>query len=66
MIQGMVLTSVPCHNMVLESDLVCGTVAVGMRHALPIEGVVMILGNSLAGVGGWPTSSYGYFEALCV
>ena len=50
---GLELTPVPRHNMVLECDLVRGAVAVGVRPALPIEGVAMIVGNDLAGGVVW-------------
>ena len=50
---GMEQIPVPLHNMVLECDLVHGVVAVGVRPALPIDGVVMILGNDLAGGAVW-------------
>jgi len=37
------------HNIHLESDMVTGPVAVGVRPCLPIEGVDLVLGNDLAG-----------------
>ena len=43
------LTTVPLHQVNLMSDLVSGTVTVGARPSLPIEGVHLILGNDLAG-----------------
>ena len=43
------LVTVPLHHVNLKSDLVSGTVTVGVRPSLPIEGVHLILGNDLAG-----------------
>lgn len=39
----------PLHTVNLESELVSGRVAVGMRPRFPINGVSLILGNDLAG-----------------
>jgi len=41
--------TVPLHNISLTSDVVSGTVAVGIRPILPVEGVDLLLGNDLAG-----------------
>ena len=38
----------PLHRIHLKSDLVSGTVVVGVRPTLPIPGVSLILGNDLA------------------
>ncbi|XP_071824592.1 uncharacterized protein [Apostichopus japonicus] len=46
---GMDIISVPLHKMNLKSDLVSGTVIVGVRPELPVKGVSMLLGNDLAG-----------------
>ena len=46
---GMDIISVPLHKINLESDLVSGTVIVGVRPELPVKGVSMLLGNDLAG-----------------
>ena len=43
------LVTVPLHQVNLQSDLVPGTVTVGARPSLPIEGMHLILGNNLAG-----------------
>ena len=40
---------VPLHLISLHSDIVSGTVAVGLRASLPVKGISMILGNDLAG-----------------
>ena len=40
--------SVPLHRVYIDSDLVQGEVAVGVRPALPLQGTAMILGNGLA------------------
>lgn len=50
---GMELVSVPRHKILLENELVRGAVTVGVRPALPIDGVSMILGNDLAGSAVW-------------
>ena len=46
---GLTVLPVPLHKVVLDCELVQGEVAVGVRPALPIEGVHFILGNGLAG-----------------
>ena len=46
---GMDVISVPLHRMNLKTDLVSGTVIVGVRPELPVKGVSMLLGNDLAG-----------------
>jgi hypothetical protein len=46
---GMDIISVPLHKIKLKSDLVSGTVVVGVRPELPVKGVTMLLGNDLAG-----------------
>ena len=40
-------------NMVLDCEFAQGTVAVGVRHVLPVDGVEMILGNDFAGGAVW-------------
>ncbi len=40
---------VPLHMVNLQSDLVTGTVPLGVRTELPVDGVSLILGNDLAG-----------------
>ena len=40
---------VPLHSLNLKSDLVSGSVIVGVRPSLPVEGVSFLLGNDLAG-----------------
>ncbi len=40
---------VPLHRVELKSNLVSGTVVVGVRSKLPISGVDLLLGNDLAG-----------------
>ena len=51
LLQGveMGVLSVPLHSIGLHSDLVSGTVAVGLRPILPVNDISMILGNDLAG-----------------
>ena len=46
---GMDIISVPLHKMNFKSDLISGTVIVGVRPELPVKGVFMLLGNDLAG-----------------
>ena len=41
--------NIPLHKVHLVSDLVSGSVVVGTRPTLPIEGVSLLLGNDLAG-----------------
>jgi len=57
LMRGMKMGLVPVlrHKMVLDCDLVQGVVVVGVRPALPIDGVEMILGNDLAGGMVWAT-----------
>ena len=44
---GMDVISVPLHKINLKSDLISGTVIVGVRPELPNKGVSMLLGNDL-------------------
>ncbi len=50
---GLQTLSVPLHNVFLQSDLVNGSVVMGVRPSLPVEGVSVILGNNLAGDCVW-------------
>lgn len=50
---GLQMLSVPLHNLFLQSDLVKGSVVMGVRHSLPVEEVSVILGNNLAGDRVW-------------
>ncbi|KAK0150003.1 hypothetical protein N1851_009237 [Merluccius polli] len=52
---GMQTMSVPLHNVELSSDLVLGEATVGVRPALPVPGVHVILGNLLAKDRVWPS-----------
>lgn len=47
------LIPVPRHTIVLDCELVRGVVSIGVRPALPLEGIHMILGNDLAGSAVW-------------
>jgi len=51
LIQGidMNIISVPLHRIDMKSELVSGSVVVGVRPELPVRGVSMLLGNDLAG-----------------
>ncbi|XP_062567274.1 uncharacterized protein LOC134229543 [Saccostrea cucullata] len=51
LIQGVELglVKVPLHVIDLKSDLVSGSVVVGVRPTLPVKGVSLLLGNDLAG-----------------
>ncbi|XP_075934468.1 uncharacterized protein LOC142934010 [Anarhichas minor] len=51
---GMSVFQVPIHKLVLHSDLFEGEVAMGVRPALPIDGVMLVLGNDVAGARVWP------------
>ncbi|XP_058618173.1 uncharacterized protein LOC131531435 isoform X3 [Onychostoma macrolepis] len=44
---GLNVLSVPLHKVSLQSELIQGEVVMGVRPALPIEGVHIILGNGL-------------------
>ena len=41
--------SVPLHQISLDSEIVCGTIIVGVVDSLPMQGISMLLGNNLAG-----------------
>lgn len=45
---GINVAPVPVHRVNLECELVQCEVSVGVRPALPVEGIDMILGNNLA------------------
>lgn len=47
---------VPRHTVMLDCTFVCGPVVVGVRPALPLSGVSLILGNDLVGSTVWPVS----------
>ena len=47
------LIPVPRHTIVLDCELVRGVVSIGVRPALPLDGIHMILGNDLAGSAVW-------------
>lgn len=47
---------VPRHTVMLDSEFVRGPVIVGVRPALPLPGVSLILGNDLVGSTVWPTA----------
>ncbi len=46
---GLNTLSVPLHKVKIQSDLVQGQVLVGIRPALPMDGIHLILGNGLIG-----------------
>ena len=46
---GMNIINVLLHKMKLKTNLVSGTVIVGVRPELPVKGVSMLLGNDFAG-----------------
>lgn len=50
---GLQTLSVPLHRVKLTSELVCGEVTLGVRPYLPVDGVMIILGNNLAGSRLW-------------
>lgn len=52
---GMHVLPVPVHRMCLDCELLQSEVHIGVRPALPVEGVDMILGNNLAGSRVWKT-----------
>uniref|UniRef100_A0A3B5QLU2 Gypsy retrotransposon integrase-like protein 1 n=1 Tax=Xiphophorus maculatus TaxID=8083 RepID=A0A3B5QLU2_XIPMA len=51
---GMSVFCVPVHKLVLHSELFEGEVRMGVRPALPVVGVTVILGNHIAGGKVWP------------
>ena len=50
---GLNVLRVPLHKVMLSCDLFQGEMAVGVRPALPVDGVTMILGNGIAGSRVW-------------
>ena len=50
---GLKVLNVPLHKMMLSCDLFQGEVTVGVRPALPLDGVTMILGNDICGSRVW-------------
>lgn len=44
---------VPLHRIHLTSDLITGSVVVGVRVNLPVPGITFLLGNDLAGGNVW-------------
>ena len=51
LLQGIELGTfrVPLHRIEPSFELVSGSVVVGVRSSLPVQGIEMILGNDLAG-----------------
>ena len=47
------LTIVPLHQIELKSNVLTGSVAVGVRRSLPVLGVTFILGNNIGGGNVW-------------
>ena len=62
---GLSVFPVPLHKMVLNCQLVQGEVAVGVRTALPIEGIHLILWNGLAGSRVWTDTPPSPVVTLC-
>lgn len=54
---GMTIIPVPLHKLKLTCGLVSGEVKIGVRPALPVEGVDLILGSDLAGNKVWAAST---------
>ena len=54
---GLNTISVPLHTVSLECELVEGDVELGVRPALPIDGISVVLGNQLAGRRIWSETS---------
>lgn len=54
---GQNVWSVPVHTFLRDCVFVQGEVSMGVRPALPIEGVHILLGNSLASSRVWPESA---------
>ncbi|XP_014893175.1 uncharacterized protein LOC106950677 isoform X2 [Poecilia latipinna] len=51
---GMSVFCVPVHKLMIHSELFEGEVRMGVRPALPVMGVTVILGNNIAGGKVWP------------
>lgn len=51
---GMSIFLVPVHKLVLFSELFKSEVKIGVRPTLPVEGIMLILGNYVAGDRVWP------------
>ncbi len=62
---GLSVLLIPLHKVVLSCKLVQGRVAVGMRPALPMVGIHLILGNGLAGGQVWADASPSPVVAPC-
>ena len=43
------ILEVPLHEVNIKSSLINGNIVIGMRPSLPVEGILIILGNDLAG-----------------
>lgn len=50
---GLQVVAVPLHKILLNGDLSEGKVVVGVCPALPVVGVMVILGNDIAGSKVW-------------
>lgn len=50
---GFTTLPVPLHKLILTSELLQGDISMGVRPALPVDGVHFILGNGLAGSMVW-------------
>lgn len=51
---GLKVLHVPLHKIMLSCDLFQGDVKVGVRPAMSLDGVTMILGNEICGSRVWP------------
>uniref|UniRef100_A0AAV2JWG7 Uncharacterized protein n=1 Tax=Knipowitschia caucasica TaxID=637954 RepID=A0AAV2JWG7_KNICA len=61
---GMAVLPIPLHRMCLECELLRRGVAVGVRPALPIDGIHIILGNGLVGGCVWADTDSGGGETV--
>jgi hypothetical protein len=50
-VQRWVALEFPLYNVELKSDLISGSVVIGVRPSLPVKGVLFLLGNNLSGRG---------------
>ncbi|XP_041867262.1 uncharacterized protein LOC121656297 [Melanotaenia boesemani] len=55
---GLTTLPTPLHRVVLDCELVRGEVSVGVRAALPVDGIHFILGNGLAGGRVWSADPF--------
>lgn len=63
---GMSVFAAPLHMLVLHSDLFNGVVKMGVRPALPVEGIQVIIGNDVTCNGVWPDQAVHALRRYCL